>query len=170
MNPGSHFMNTAMFDAREAMAPGGMYDRYDKWSNNAIKNCNWIIFYEIQLKRWREYNDIHFNFHLYLQIRITWYHSKAKKIVVKFKSFKNSGQYFSCIVHLYRHRGRRGPGGGGGGVMMDERGPPPPPRGGVDPRHDPLTYIGPERQVPLPPSNLPIPVGIFMNMAHVPPR
>ena len=28
MNPGSHFMNTAMFDAREAMAPGGVYDRY----------------------------------------------------------------------------------------------------------------------------------------------
>merc|ERR1719369_484220 len=37
-------------------------------------------------------------------------------------------------------------------------------------RHDPLTYIGPDRQGSLPPTNLPIPVGIFMNMAHVPPR
>ena len=36
-------------------------------------------------------------------------------------------------------------------------------------RHDPLTYIGPDRQNQAP-SNLPIPVGIFMNMAHVPPR
>ena len=27
LNPGSHFMNIAMYDAREAMAPGGMYDR-----------------------------------------------------------------------------------------------------------------------------------------------
>lgn len=26
-NPGSHFMNTAMYDAREAMVPGSMYDR-----------------------------------------------------------------------------------------------------------------------------------------------
>lgn len=37
-------------------------------------------------------------------------------------------------------------------------------------RHDPLTYIGPERLGSVPPANLPIPVGIFMNMAHVPPR
>ena len=37
-------------------------------------------------------------------------------------------------------------------------------------RHDPLTYIGPDRQATATPSNLPIPVGIFMNMAHVPPR
>jgi regulator of nonsense transcripts 1 len=40
----------------------------------------------------------------------------------------------------------------------------------TDTRHDPLTYIGPDRQAVLPPTNLPVPVGIFMNMAHVPPR
>jgi regulator of nonsense transcripts 1 len=79
LNPGSHFMNTAMFDAREAMAPGGVYDRI---------------------------------------------------------------------------RGR-----------VESR-----PAVRTDIRHDPLTYIGPDRQATLPPSNLPIPVGIFMNMAHVPPR
>jgi len=44
-----------------------------------------------------------------------------------------------------------------------------PDRGG-NLRHDPLTYIGPDRQGSVAPSNLPIPVGIFMNMAHVPPR
>jgi len=37
-------------------------------------------------------------------------------------------------------------------------------------RHDPLTYIGPERQQGASGANLPIPVGIFMNMQHVPPR
>ena len=38
-------------------------------------------------------------------------------------------------------------------------------------RHDPLTYIGPDRQATgHTASNLAIPVGIFMNMAHVPPR
>ena len=37
-------------------------------------------------------------------------------------------------------------------------------------RHDPLTYIGPDRQATATASNLHIPVGIFMNMAHVPPR
>lgn len=26
-NPGSHFMTTAIYDAREAMVPGSMYDR-----------------------------------------------------------------------------------------------------------------------------------------------
>jgi len=81
LNPGSHFMNTAMFDAREAMAPGGPYDR---------------------------------------------------------------------------NRPR----------MAPDR----PTVRSTDSRHDPLTYIGPDRQAVLPPSNLPIPVGIFMNMAHVPPR
>lgn len=36
--------------------------------------------------------------------------------------------------------------------------------------HDPITYISPERaQAALNP-NLPVPVGMFMNMAHVPPR
>ena len=35
--------------------------------------------------------------------------------------------------------------------------------------HDPISYISPERaQAAL--SNLPVPVGMFMNMAHVPPR
>lgn len=27
-NPGSHFMSTSMFDAREAMVPGSVYDRW----------------------------------------------------------------------------------------------------------------------------------------------
>ncbi len=27
LNPGSHFMNTATYDAREALAPGGMFER-----------------------------------------------------------------------------------------------------------------------------------------------
>ena len=40
----------------------------------------------------------------------------------------------------------------------------------LETRHDPLTYIGPDRQNVLPPTNLPVPVGLFMNMAHVPPR
>lgn len=26
-NPGTHFMSTSMFDAREAMVPGSVYDR-----------------------------------------------------------------------------------------------------------------------------------------------
>lgn len=35
--------------------------------------------------------------------------------------------------------------------------------------HDPISYISPERaQAAL--SNMPVPVGMFMNMAHVPPR
>ena len=35
--------------------------------------------------------------------------------------------------------------------------------------HDPIGYISPERaQAAL--SNMPVPVGMFMNMAHVPPR
>ncbi|KAH9376504.1 hypothetical protein HPB48_006589 [Haemaphysalis longicornis] len=37
--------------------------------------------------------------------------------------------------------------------------------------HDPLAYIGPaERAAAANPAGLPVPVGLFMNMAHVPPR
>lgn len=34
-NPGSHFMNTAMYDAREAMVPGSMYDRSGAMNGSA---------------------------------------------------------------------------------------------------------------------------------------
>lgn len=34
-NPGSHFMNTAMYDAREAMVPGSMYDRSGQLNGSA---------------------------------------------------------------------------------------------------------------------------------------
>lgn len=89
MNPGSHFMNTSTWDAREAMAPGGPFDRSRRTNNFVAPTSN----------------------------------------------------------NLTNDRPR------------------------TDIRHDPLTYIGPaDRQASLPPSNLPVPVGIFMNMAHVPPR
>lgn len=35
--------------------------------------------------------------------------------------------------------------------------------------HDPMSYISPERtQATM--ANMPVPVGMFMNMSHVPPR
>lgn len=84
-NPGSHFMSTSMFDAREAMVPGSVYDR----SNAAI-----------------------------------------------------NGQY------NYTR----------GAVPLDM----------FNHTHDPISYISPERaQAGM---NLPVPVGMFMNMAHIPPR
>jgi hypothetical protein len=33
LNPGSHFMNTATYDAREALAPGGMFERWAGCNN-----------------------------------------------------------------------------------------------------------------------------------------
>merc|ERR1719206_1200378 len=95
MNPGSHFMNTAMYDAREAMAPGGMYDRSgSRGGGNAPP------------------------------------HSMGPALSSRREEARPDRQM----------------------------------------RHDPLTYIAPDRQGSMPPTNLPIPVGIFMNMAHVPPR
>lgn len=86
-NPGSHFMTTSMFDAREALVPGSVYDR----TNVAI----------------------------------------------------NGGQY------NYPR----------GGVPLDM----------FSRTHDPISYISPERaQAAM--NNLPVPVGMFMNMAHIPPR
>lgn len=37
-NPGSHFMTTSMFDAREAMVPGSVYDRTNNNMNGAQFN------------------------------------------------------------------------------------------------------------------------------------
>ncbi|KAG5892657.1 hypothetical protein JTB14_025451 [Gonioctena quinquepunctata] len=84
-NPGSHFMTTSMFDAREAMVPGSVYDRTSQPIN---------------------------------------------------------GQF------NYPTRGMP--------LDMFSR------------THDPISYISPERaQAGM---NLPVPVGMFMNMAHIPPR
>lgn len=86
-NPGSHFMSTSMFDAREAMVPGSVYDR----TNVAL----------------------------------------------------NGGQY------NYPR----------GAVPLDM----------FSRTHDPISYISPER-AQAGASNLPVPMGMFMNMAHIPPR
>ncbi|KAG7153385.1 Regulator of nonsense transcripts 1-like, partial [Homarus americanus] len=87
-NPGSHFMNTAMYDAREAMVPGSMYDRSGPINGSAPP----------------------------------------------------PSPYF------------RGP-------QYDMYGR----------AHDSLDYISADHSQPGL-NNLPVPVGMFMNMAHVPPR
>ncbi|KAL3278282.1 hypothetical protein HHI36_013616 [Cryptolaemus montrouzieri] len=84
-NPGSHFMTTSMFDAREAIVPGSVYDR----TNAAI-----------------------------------------------------NGQY------NYPR----------GAVPLDM----------FSRTHDPISYISQDRSQAN--MNLPVPVGMFMNMAHIPPR
>ena len=67
---------------------------------------------------------------------------------------RGPGPGLSSLSSGQASRGERGAPGGSAGLA----------------RHDPLTYIGPDRQATATPSNLHIPVGIFMNMAHVPPR
>lgn len=92
-NPGSHFMTSSMFDAREALVPGSVYDRTNTAINGAGNNP--------------------------------------------------AGQYnyprSSVPLDMFSRT------------------------------HDPISYISPERaQAAM--NNLPVPVGIFMNMAHIPPR
>lgn len=88
-------MNTAMYDAREAMGPGGSYGSANRGTNTSLGG------------------------------------NQATQNVQNFRD-KDDGRGF---------------------------------------RHDPLTYIGPDRSTNGQGyGNLPIPVGIFMNMAHVPPR
>nr|CAD7443654.1 unnamed protein product [Timema bartmani] len=91
-NPGTHFMSTSIYDAREALVPGSVYDR---------------------------------------------------------TGHMNGGG--GNLGHFYPRPN------GGVGVDMYAR------------THDPISYISPERaQASM--SNIPVPVGMFMNMAHVPPR
>lgn len=99
-NPGTHFMSTTVFDAREAMVPGSVYDRTGHMNGGS-----------------------------------------------------NSGT----------------------GVSLTASASPYFPRPGTNPldpysrTHDPISYISPERaQAAM--TNIPVPVGMFMNMAHVPPR
>ncbi|XP_015126226.1 regulator of nonsense transcripts 1 homolog [Diachasma alloeum] len=88
-NPGSHFMSTSMYDAREALIPGSVYDRSGGQMNG---------------------NQAH-------------------------------NPYYQRNVPL----------------DMFSR------------THDTISYISPERaQAAM--NNVPVPVGMFMNMAHVPPR
>ena len=88
VNPGTHFMSTTVYDAREAMVPGSVYDRTGQMNGNPY--------------------------------------------------FARPSAGLSALDVFAR-------------------------------AHDPIGYISPERaQAAL--SNMPVPVGMFMNMAHVPPR
>ncbi|KZC14447.1 Regulator of nonsense transcripts 1 like protein [Dufourea novaeangliae] len=88
-NPGSHFMSTSMYDAREALIPGSVYDRSGTQVNGT----------------------------------------------------QNHNPYYQRNVPL----------------DIFSR------------THDTISYISPERaQAAM--NNVPVPVGMFMNMAHVPPR
>lgn len=88
-NPGSHFMSTSMYDAREALIPGSVYDRSGAQVNGA----------------------------------------------------QSHNPYYQRNVPL----------------DIFSR------------THDTISYISPERaQAAM--NNMPVPVGMFMNMAHVPPR
>ncbi|XP_077532110.1 upf1 RNA helicase [Haemaphysalis longicornis] len=90
VNPGGHFMSTTVFDAREAMVPGSVYDR------------------------------------------------SAGQL--------NGGRAWAPLKESF-------------------------PEAAFGRHHDPLAYIGPaERAAAANPAGLPVPVGLFMNMAHVPPR
>ncbi|XP_033232122.1 regulator of nonsense transcripts 1 [Belonocnema kinseyi] len=97
-NPGSHFMSTSMYDAREALIPGSVYDRSGGAGQmNGTQNNN------------------------------------------------HSNPY-------YHHHHQRN-------VPLDI----------FSRTHDTISYISPERaQAAM--NNVPVPVGMFMNMAHVPPR
>lgn len=88
-NPGSHFMSTSMYDAREALIPGSVYDRSGTQVNG----------------------------------------------------MQNHNPYYQRNVPL----------------DIFSR------------THDTISYISPERaQAAM--NNMPVPLGMFMNMAHVPPR
>ncbi|CAG0894471.1 unnamed protein product [Darwinula stevensoni] len=90
-NPGTHFMSTAMFDAREAMTPGSVYDRTSHL--NPMNN---------------------------------FYHQRPRS------SLLSAGDIYSRT-------------------------------------HDRLAFISPEHASQAL-GNLPVPVGMFLNMSHVPPR
>jgi regulator of nonsense transcripts 1 len=95
MNPGSHFMQTAMFDAREAIIPGSVYDRSGTGPQT------------------------HFNSPLHIA----------------------GGPPHPHTHHAYYRT------------------------------HDQLSYISQDRaQTGAALANLPVPLGMFMNMTHIPPR
>jgi len=74
-----------------------------------------------------------------------------------YASFVVNGSWLWCKCHKVAVTVFIAADGGGVAVDMYAR------------THDPISYISPERaQAAL--SNLPVPVGMFMNMAHVPPR
>lgn len=100
VNPGGHFMSTTVFDAREAMVPGSVYDRSAQLNGGGGP------------PDWR---------------------------------------------------------GGGNGRAWAPLKDSFPDAAAYGRHHDPLAYIGPAERAAANPG-LPVPVGLFMNMAHVPPR
>ncbi|KAF7991396.1 hypothetical protein HCN44_002958 [Aphidius gifuensis] len=118
-NPGSHFMSTSMYDAREAMIPGSIYDRSGGVGGGGQLNGiggNAATVAAVNAAAMNNHNQLHQN-------------------------QNNNNPYYQRHVQL----------------DMFSR------------THDTISYISPERaQAAI--NNVPVPVGMFMNMAHVPPR
>ncbi|KAK9694069.1 AAA domain [Popillia japonica] len=123
-NPGSHFMTSSMFDAREALVPGSVYDRTNTAINGAGNNPA------------GQYNYPRSSVPLDM-------FSRTHDPTINGAGNNPAGQYnyprSSVPLDMFSRT------------------------------HDPISYISPERaQAAM--NNLPVPVGIFMNMAHIPPR
>lgn len=44
-NPGTHFMSTTMYDAREAIVPGSVYDRTGQMNGNSYYQRQGMVLY-----------------------------------------------------------------------------------------------------------------------------
>lgn len=162
LNMGAHFMSTMMADAREAIVPGSLYDRSGQFGYSGTTSTN----------------NYGYNF--------------GNNLIGGNNSafgFNHNNQHnmqgASTNINNYMNSNYGSAGGGGGNGAYDAAGPQRPnlnqlnygPNNAVSNQmhnwhnyqHDSISYISAERaQAAI--NNMPVPVGMFMNMSNIPPR
>uniref|UniRef100_A0A2M4A3L2 DNA helicase n=1 Tax=Anopheles triannulatus TaxID=58253 RepID=A0A2M4A3L2_9DIPT len=134
LNPGSHFMNNVMYDAKEVLGAGGFFDRTASSVSAGFGN-----------------------------------HSLSSGFAGGIQSYHHPHVGGGLMdMGGGQGLGSAGVGGGGGGGALGNSAAVP-----VDAfmrkMHDPIGYISPHRAHQAV-NNMPVPVGMFINMSNIPPR
>lgn len=149
MNMGAHFMSTMMADAREVMVPGSIYDRSGQFGyNNSYNN---------------QYNSaLGFGSNL-VGGNSSAYALTNNNALSTLNSTNNANSMNNNQQNNFMQNNSGGYNSFGGNHGLNQ------PWNHLQHRHDSISYIPSERgQTAI--NNMPVPVGMFMNMSNIPPR
>lgn len=166
MNMGAHFMTTMMADAKEVMIPGSIYERsstfgYGGGVGGGLGNHN----HAGPMSHFGSGGGGGIGGNANYGLSYGGHNSYGAQNMLggggaggQFSGYNHFMNSYGASAGIGSHNNNSmGRGGGGGGA-------------GLQPwTHDSISYISPERaQAAM--NNMPVPVGMFMNMSNIPPR
>ncbi|KAI9589511.1 regulator of nonsense transcripts 1 homolog [Glossina fuscipes] len=143
LNMGAHFMSTMMADAREVMIPGSIYDRSGQFGYTGSTSSN-------------NYGGLGFGSNLIGGNNSAFGFTNQT-------SMHSLATSHTAGINNFLHQSNNMYGGNAASSTNNQQG------NHMQHRHDAISYISTER-VQAAMNNMPVPVGMFMNMSNIPPR